>query len=468
MYQYIQTSLHSTLQSPTSIEVYNRYLEDPNVLQTIYFQIGNTSDFLIGAIQATEIPMPEPSEAVCSSNRLFASMKLRCTPEYSVGVSGRIISGKFADYSVADGHSSLVYDLGSFTPSVRSRVMALEFNIYNVNTGNVAIATVLIERSIHGNYVPSSHIVVVPPGFIYLGGTGSTLEWILVLGNIGIAAGSAIYLLYLLIMSVTRGVSSLGLSTLVNSSIAILCIVSASLQFHATFSTPMVKANLGLDHYVDLSSVASVFETVNVMNAIIIMLMFSSLIFAVIAPVSLEWVAATSVAVSVMVQLALVLQIRFPDLLTFRDAFMLLTKVGLRYVSASDFRFLSNFGIDMAIILILFTLVLFAFSGFVIGSFIANRMRGSKSLFDRFDRLVQGDDPPPQLHQEDPKPVTKDDATSNLDPEFMTSVEILAGRALTEIHDLRNEMDKQLEKAREDLVVASNRVKAIREKIIVS
>ena len=423
---------------------------------------------MIGAVQATEILMPEPSEAACSSNRLFASMKLRCTPEYSVGVSGRIISGRLADYSVADGQSSLVYDLGSFTPSVRCRVVALEFNIYNVNTGNVAIATVLIERSIHGDYVSSSHIVVVPPGFIYLGGTGSALEWIIALGNIGIAAGSAIYLVYLLILSITRGVSSLGLSALVNASIAILCIVSASLQFQATFSTPMVKANLGLDHYVDLSSVASVFETVNAMNAIVIMLMFFSFIFAVIAPVSIKWVAATTAAVSVMVQLALVLQIRFPDLLTFRDAFMLLTKVGLRYVSARDFRYLSNFGIDMAIILTLFTLVLFAFSGFVIGSFIANRMQEGKSLIDRLDRLIQGEDPMPQLHQEDPKAETKDDSNSNLDSEFMTSVEILAGRALTEIHDLKNEMDKQLEKAREDLVVASHRLKEIREKITVS
>jgi signal transduction histidine kinase len=214
--------------------------------------------------------------------------------------------------------------------------------------------------------------------------------------------------------------------------------------------------------------VASVFETVNAMNAIVIMLMFFSFIFAVIAPVSIEWVAATTAAVSVMVQLALVLQIRFPDLLTFRDAFMLLTKVGLRYVSARDFRYLSNFGIDMAIILTLFTLVLFAFSGFVIGSFIANRMQEGKSLIDRLDRLIQGEDPMPQLHQEDPKAETKDDSNSNLDSEFMTSVEILAGRALTEIHDLKNEMDKQLEKAREDLVVASHRLKEIREKITVS
>jgi hypothetical protein len=253
---------------------------------------------------------------------------------------------------------------------------------------------------------------------------------------------------------------------------AILCICSFAIQFAVIVSQPMVEANLGISHYVDLSSVASSFHTVNAINSV----MLTILLGVIIAPVfqiPKDWTGTIVIFLAVMVEVAFVLEMRFPQLSSFPESWMLLTRIGLRYIRDSDFRLLSNLGVEIVVILVLFVFVTYLFLGLTVGTFLAESRATRKSISMHMKSFLVGGENEDVEPYPDVKPLSQQSLMSTEEPhadpqiesELMTSVEILAGRALSEIHGMKNRMEQELETARNVLIEASGRVRDIQHRL---
>ena len=452
-------------------------------------------------MEVTQIPLPTELMNPCGSNPVFEQLNISCLPEYRVDKPGRMIDGALNTYSVEDGELSLVYDLASFTPSTRSRVIAIEFSIITINTGNIAIVKVMFERSLHGDYRPSHTVAVVPSHFVYMGGTGSLNEWILLGGHIFIAVCAAAWLLIYPIRKQSSG-TLLALPTVTEVArlaTAILCECSFGIQFGVIFEHPLISANLGTETHVNLSHVAAKFDTVNGINAVIVLLLFLQLIAHFGGSLSPSWAGVCALTLFVVVQFAVVISAGFGKFYSFTEAYMLLTRIGLRQVSSHDFRILSTQGFELTVLLVMFAFTLYWLTGVMIGTFLASSndshatkttpaveawTRVGLSISAKIKSIIyrtNASEQVPPSRESDSSPNVGIELASRsprvkhlgahshsdqvADDTVLASIEIMAGRALTEINALTETMERQLTEAREQLEDTGRRVRDIHRRI---
>ena len=418
---------------------YVQYEANPDVMLSVYYQIPNTSYYLIGAIEATVIEMPELSTP-CVENPLFSELNISCMMPYKVGSPGPIIEGQLATYSESDGTQKLVYDLSKFSSPLDSRMTALQFNVYSADSGDVAITKVIFERSVHGQYVSSSSVTVIPQHFYYFGGSGAAWNWALVVGQFLILVASCAGLLCLMGRRIVEKQifvfpSATEVSLFV---LSVMCISSFGIQYTAITSGPLNNANIGVVRSVNLSETAAQFNSVNAANALIIMLLFAHGL-VVFLPLKRAWFLLTAITLVVMVMFSVLLNIRFPSILSFKEAFDLLTRISLRYL-LNDFLFLSAKNFEMTCILIFYAFTTYWITGLFLGYFLGHYT----SAF--------GETPMEKVTLSASKSGSYDDDDD--DQSLVPSLEVVAGRAVTEMASVKAEMDAGLEAVHRNLIQA--------------
>jgi len=426
---------------------YNLYEANPDLMISVYYQIGNSSLFLVGAIEATVILMPALSSP-CVKNPLFDHLNISCLIPYKISSPGPIIEGELADYSQADGVVSLIYDLANFTIPTSMRMTALEFNVFCSDSGDIAVTKIVFERSIHGQYVASSTITVIPRQLYYFGGSGSTSAWMLVIGQILILVAACSMLLFLLGRRIVeKSVFAIPTATEVSLVVlSVLCISSFGIQYTAVTSGPLNAANIGVVKSVNLSTTASQFNSVNALNGLIIMLLFAHVV-GVLIPLKADWFFLLSIALSTMVVFSVILNIRFPSVLSFKAAFNLLTRISLRYINNADFEWLASNKFEMTSLLVFYAFLTYWITGLVLGYFVGNHMK----LHSAKPTIVS-----------DPKPDETDDESGKEYESLFTSLEVMAGRAVGEIGSVKARMDEELAGVKETLSQVKERISNLR------
>ena len=441
---YITTGLNNSLYSEDAIAAKTLLDSNSDVVMSMYYRLNSANLYLMGAVEVTEISIPPTFQTPCHANALVAKLNISCMPEYEISSPGRMIRGSEATYSANDGRSTLLYDLSEYVPLTSSRMIAIEFNVYDGVTSNVGIAQVVFERTRLGNIVSRSSVTTIPQVFVYMGGSGTTSEWLLVSGHITILVLAAVTLLVLIGRRILKRWwdSPTCLETL-SVTISILCIASFGLQFQEVTSMPLLSVNLGVTRSVQLSEVADRFTTVNGINSVVIILLFFLLVSELVTPTDKVklWSSVVAVSAVLMGMIALLINIRFSDILSFSQSFMLLTRVGLRYISASDFeRLWRNGGFPLATLLALHAFVLYWLTGIVVGI-----LMGPESPAKTVGPLV-----------------VNQPTGENKEEELMPSVEVFAGRALSEVSAVRDKVEAEIESARTELVNARIKISQIR------
>jgi hypothetical protein len=233
------------------------YASNPNKLQSMFMQISNTSNFLVGPVTVTRIELGSPSEP-CYTNPLFSGISLLCVPSYSIkNTDSRYIPGVYETYSMGDGTVDLVFDLSQYFPPTTYRMMAMEFTVYNVNTNNVGVCRIVFERSTRGDFHTTLSATVLPPQFLYLGRAGgNAMEWIVFGGHIAVAFVSAIFIVFFTLSKLLARdpfTSYLfNIHYIIPIVIAALSVASFGYQLSVTFSNPLITANLGTTESVKL------------------------------------------------------------------------------------------------------------------------------------------------------------------------------------------------------------------------
>ena len=427
----------------------------------LYYYTGSGMDYLIGVPEITEIPVPSTFEP-CGQTALFAKLNLTCMPVYTQNVTGRTISGQEATYSLSDASSRLVYDLAAFEPSPSARTTFIEFNVFDRTQGNIAISRVVLERTRLGNIVTSRAVATVPQHFVHFGGNNTGADWAVVIGQCVILLVAAVTAVYLAVQCYRS--KSLTVVTGSVIAIAILCIASVCLQLSTAISMPLMRVNLGTAKSVQLSEVAATFETVNGINAIIVFSL-SILLICQFVSVGLRWTLAVLGLLMVMVCVATVLSTQYGQLWSFSESFMLLTRIGLRRVSGDEFKIFTENGFALISILVFYSLALYAVTGLVVGSFMVSR--GSVVATSLVEGRKAGSDERPQspLIEARPESAGSSQKLSEKDDNLVASVEVLAGRALGQISQLRERMDIELERAREELESAQVKVTGLKNSL---
>ena len=440
--RYVNVKLNNSFYSEDAIAASEVLSNNPQTTVSMYYQLDSPKLYLMGAVEITEIGIPANFESQCVSNPLTDQLIISCMPEYEVSIPGRMIHGRESSYSASDGSSQLYYDLPSFVPSINSRMISIELNVFDYSTANVAIGQIVFERTRMGNIVSTSFVVAIPQSFVYFGGTGTAGEWLLVVGHIIIAVIASGVILGILGRRLFRRIWKIPtwLETL-SLSIAVLCITSFGLQFQEIVSTPLAGVNLGIARSVQLSDVAERFKTVNEMNSVILILLFVLLVSEAVTITTMKnWALVASVSVTVMVMIALLINIRFADIYSFTQSFMLLTRIGIRFISGSEFKFLWTNGFSMASLLVLHAMLLYWFTGMIIGVLMGPAL----------DRLKK-----PEACE----------IKHNGGEDIVTAVDQFAGRALSEITATKEKVEAELESARAELMSARLKLSQIRSMV---
>ena len=424
----------------------------------LYYYTGSGLDYLIGVPEITEILIPTTFEP-CARTALFETLNVTCMPAYQPLLTGRRLAGQLATYSLADGVSSLVYDLAAFDVSSSARLVAIEFNVFDRTQGNIAIARIMLERSSFGSFVSSSSVVTVPQHFVYFGGNGTSGEWALVVGQIFILVIASGLLLFLTIRGVkTRSTSVMEVAIL---TICIMCIVSFGIQVGTAASMPLMNVNLGTAKSVQLSAVAASFNTVNGINSVIIFFL-SVLLLGQVVKVGYFGVSSVTALLLCMVMIAYILSVQFGHVFSYGESFMLLVRIAMRRVSSAEFDTISSLGFSLIAILVLHSLVVYIVTGLTIASFLPSVAISSISNNPTRGRKATSDERPESPLLEPSSPIS---TPENLGDHLIGSVEVLAGRALTQISQLRERMDLDLETAREELERSQIKISSIKSLI---
>ena len=458
---YLNVGLNSTFSSSDALTAAGIIQNNPHVILSMYYKLNNSGYFLMGAPEITEILLPDIWKS-CADDALVSNLNLTCLPDYRVVNDGRVIHGTDRTYSSGDGTVNLVYDFSTYVPSPNSRMIAVDFNIFDPTTTHTAIGQIVFERTTFGDFKPTSSVSVVPHHFMYLGGNGAVGEWFLVVGHFMILVLATVLFLTIVIRRIAQRKTINPIPSLLEVlmlTIGILCITSFGIQFAIIFSTPLAGVNLGILRSVNLSEVAQRFVTVNALNSVILLLGFGTLIFELAGWRALSWTQPVSVAMTSMICFSLLLTVQFGKYLTFGESFMLLTRVGLRYISDPDFEFLLSNGYGMAALLVFFSFLFYWLMGAVVGSFMP--------------RTAKADQPPETPISPAPRRTSSIRRSvvvprENLDDEqLLASVEVLGGRALSEITAIKDKVEQELQSVREELVEARAKIGKLRQNIIV-
>jgi hypothetical protein len=438
---YFADGLKTVLQSDDAIAAHETFSQSPNAVLSMYYQLQTNNLFLLGAPELTEILYPDEMVA-CASEPLVDHLGLRCMQDYEIVNQGRIIRGPRTDFSSADGEFYLVYDFSAYVPSPKARMISLDFNVFDGATSNIGIAQIVFERTPLGDFQSTDSVVTIPNHFVYLGGSGSSGEWALVAGHILILIGASVSFLFVSIRKVLHASMPSQFETVLLI-VSVLCIVSFGLQFAMMTSTPLATVNLGIERSINLSEVAYRFSVVNVLNSIVIALM---LVLVLLTCTSLTF-SPIFALLCVMLIFSLVLTVRFPALFSFGESFMLFTYIGLRYISDTDFSHLAaSGGFSLAALLVFQALVFYWLTGVVIGTFTSSR--------------VSRNPPTPDKQNQRRSSILVEENS-----DILASVEVLGGRALTEITALKESIEDELQSVRQELVEARARIAKLRQSI---
>jgi hypothetical protein len=447
---FVRGDLFRFLNSTEALAASSILNQNPHALLSVYYKLNIDDWLLMGPTQMSEITIPSSFVSPCHKIPLVESLNISCMPAYQISNTGRLVHGKLSSYSVNDGITRLVYDLSNYTAGTDSRMISIEFNIYDVPRANIGIVQIVFERTGLGSIISRYSVVSVPQHFVYLGGTGSTSEWLLVVGQISILVG-VISALFVLCIYKVRNHSVLvwpAYWEVLVVVIAVTSIVSFGLQFSMMISTPLAGVNLGTLRSVALSEVAERFITVNAINAFTIVLLLGLFVSMFLSNTTLrDWLLVFSVCVSVMVLTAVVLNLRFADCLSFTSSFMLLIKVSLRYISTDDFNFLFRNGYAMAAMLMFYSLAFFWLTGVVIGTLLPVKT----SLENNQEKVEEKKAEKPTISVE-----------SN-EEQTIASVEVFAGRMLTDVALMKEQIESELQSARADLVETRAKIGQIRQ-----
>ena len=477
------------------------YASKPNQLQSMFMQISNSSNFLVGPVTVTRIDLGNASEP-CDTSPLFSGITLLCVPKYSIqNRDGRIIDGVYESYSTSDGTVDLVFDLSQYFPPLTYRLMAMEFTVFNVNTNNVGVCRILFERSSSGDFHTLVSATVLPPQFLYLGRAGGdAIEWIVFVSHIAIAFVSVIFILFFTLSKILARdpISSYVFNPhfVIPIIVAALCVSSFGYQLSVTFSNPLITANLGTTQSVNLQDQADTFNLVNNINSVNIALMSTYLLWGHIMPrTGLSKFFTLLCAVTVWIVCSCtVLSIRFPSLFdSFSSTFGFLIRLVLGDV---DWVKVDKGGFTLTVILITMLVGLYWLTGITIGTLIFSMRRSVKdsgqvaesslismiresTLFEKTNAILEkisdgefkfkssyepdktgtnmADLHPDLLAQiaaqvKSPSNATKPvNEEENNDEEFLASVEIMATSALGSITEIKEDIEGSLKQVKSQL-----------------
>lgn len=322
-------------------------------------------------------------------------------------------------------------------------MIAIEFNVISPRSGDVAISKVMFERSIHGHYIASSWVTVIPQHFYYFGGSGTASDWILVVGQLIILIASCIGLLFLVGRRIVeRTLLYFPSGTQVSLFIVcVLCIGSFGIQYSAIVSGPLNDANLGVVESVNLSDIAAKFANVNALNGFIILLQFAILLFSVI-PINRHWFFLVAVFLGLTIIVSVLLNVGAPSLFSFSDAINLLNRVSLRFLSGNDLNSHTTIITETVAILVFYAFVTYWTCGLFFGYFL-NRYSISSSS---------------ENHELKSPISNKKDPSEEPDESLVTSLEVMAGRAVTEISSIKTEMDQALDAVKQNISQAKRKI----------
>jgi len=371
----------------------------------------------------------------------------------------------------------------------------------------------MFERSQMGDFVSKTSVTVLPAHFLYIGrqSTSTLIEWVVLIGHIAIAIASAFFILgYTLIKLINRD----SLSTYVDIhyvgplTIATLCLVSFWLQISVAFSNPLIAVDLGTTKTVNLSYEADVFNAVNRLNSIQITLVMCYLLIGHWMPrtgMKKLW-STIGVLVLYTIAIAVVLLIRWPTIFSsFRITFFFMIRLLMAGVGHEELETVRNFGgFFMTLILIVYVFGVYWLIGLAIGTVMYTMKRTGGNIaestfvatvkdskitektLELMEKISGGKYEPKgtfntdnctekeavEIHPDILAQITSAAADRSTavaaavggtaemdDEEFLASIEVLAGRALGEISELKSDMDSQLKEARNKLDLARYQIR---------
>ena len=427
--------MRQNVQSVSSIEAEKQYLLEPNVLQSIYYQVGNSSNFVIGAFEIVEVPFGVLSVSNCLSNELVGGvLDVLCMGDDSV-----------------DSVSSLVYDLSVYVPNPNSRIVTVKFSLVNVNTGNVGIVSIEFEKSKNGLVHSEFRVVVVPPSFMYLGGRQWVTDWLEFVGKILILVCSCIFLLVMIFLTITRKMQINILNILFSVS-ACLSISSISYAFGVLATGPLLDVDLGIVQYVDLEWVADSFLKCQEINSVNIVL-FVNLICVYtfengVYTTCLKFAAGWTVS---LVAFSTLLNIAFPTQYSFSDSFLLLLRVAVGNVTRNDFENWSRNNFSFVCIIFGFVLVYIWWLALLVAILLYRPV-----VVDPNSALNSAPNSAPTSAPNSASSVTVVDKTT-------ASIEMLAGKALFEMETVHSVMEKRFSEIRERLDTSAQRIRGMKK-----
>lgn len=443
---YLRDTLGPNFESSSSPESLEVYALNINVTQSTYYQIGDTSLYRIGAYQVVELPMGNFTND-CGSNPLFSNLSISCLPEYKVAnSSARLIPGRYSEYSPLDGEVKLVYDFAEYSPSSDLRAISISLNVYSADTGSVGVVEVVMDRSVLGKVSVDSRVTVLPMDFLYLGGSGSSMEWMRAIVHILLVAFASLTCIGYPLTKALSGDSwttYFSLDFVVPITVCVLVIISFAYHFSVIFSNRLVEVNLGISNFVDLHVEADTLVFLNSLNAFTLTLLTMYVFTRHLAHGGRKMFLPIFLFTVVMLAVALGLALGWSTVMSFQDFFFLLTRIGLGNVNMDDWAMLTSVGgLSMVALIVFFVMCMYWFIGLGIGLVLGS----SKGWWTA-----------PAMS---PNPTTPPEDV-NGDDEIATSLDMMSARAETELDLVHDDIREELSEAKRRLDAASRAIKTV-------
>lgn len=461
------------------------YASNPNKLQSMFMQISNSSNFLVGPATVTRIDLGTPSVLCELENPLFSGITTFCVPPYSNKNSdSRYIHGIYDTYSIADGEVDLIYDLSEYFPPLTYRMMSIEFTVYNVNTNNVGVCRIVFERSPRGDFQSFSSATVLPPQFLYVGRSGGTaLEWVVLAGHIAIALSSCVFILFFTLSKLFSrdSFSSFVLNPhyVIPIVIASLCLTSFAYQISVIFSNPLITVNLGTTSSVNLQNEADTYILVNNINAINIVLMSIYFLWGHLMPRSgiSNFFSILAFLILWIVVVCTIVSVRWPF---FFDSFSATFSFVIRILLGDiDWNLLHKGGFPLTVVLATMWIGVYWLTGIAIGGVISSMRKSVKingvvsesnlvsmlrdsikgisdlSTFASHERVTMTQLHPGLLAQLEVQSPTGDNqeksTEANNDEEFLASIEVMANNSFEDIKEMKSDIEGSLRQLKSQL-----------------
>jgi hypothetical protein len=389
----------------------------------------------------------------------------------------------------------LVYDLTTYFPPLTYRMMALEFTIYNVNTNTVGVCRIMFERSNRGEFFNAVSVTTLPGQFLFMGHSNSTvMDWVTLVGHAAIGITSALFIVLYTISKLVKGDSALSfldIHYIAPIVIATLCLISFWFQFSIVLDNPLIAVNLGTVKTVNLQHEADVFNSINRINSVIVTLLITYILYGHIVPrngMRRIW-SIVAVIMIYTVSIAVVITVRWPTIFaSYRITCIFMIRLAMAGVGFDELEIIRDIGgFFLTILLIFYVFGIYWLIGLGIGTVIYSMKRTGGTITEStfvqtvkdtrvaqavpkiFERVSGGEFEPKgtfnkencgQLNQIALHPdIVAKSGIADDDEEFLASIEVLAGRALGEISELKEDMETRIRDARDKLDVARYNVR---------